>query len=88
MWFLDNNIVLLYHLIHDVIAFFVSEVGNNRNRLVGLGFFDNLGIINNDFGMEDFLVDTLVEVVRDCSDKHSLRECGPCSRRSGNCDRK
>lgn len=44
MWFLDINIVLLYHLIHDVIAFFVSEVGNNRNRLVGLGFLATLAL--------------------------------------------
>ena len=73
---LDDDIVLLHHFVHDIIAILICEVGDDGDWLVGFGFFGNLGIIDYDFGMEDFLVDTFVEVVRDGTDKHALCECG------------
>lgn len=51
---LDVDIVLLHHLIHDVIAVFISEVGDDGNWLVGFCLFCNIGIIDDDFSWKIF----------------------------------
>ena len=55
-------------------AIFFYEVCNDRNRLVGFGLGRYLGNIHNDLCVEDFLLDTLVEIVGDGFDKHALCE--------------
>ena len=56
-------VVLVNHLIHTIVTIFISKVRNDRDRLVGFGFFSNLGVIHDNLCMEDFLVDALIEVV-------------------------
>ncbi len=58
-------VVLVNHLIHTIVTIFISKVRNDRDRLVGFGFFGDFGVVNNDFCMENLLVDALVEIVRD-----------------------
>jgi len=52
------------------------EICDDGNRLVCLHFSRNLGRVYYDFCVEDFLLDALVEVVGDGSDKHALCEVG------------
>ena len=55
-------------------AIFVCELRDDGNGLVSLHLRGNLGNIHNDLSVEDFLLDTLVEIVGDGSDKHTLCE--------------
>ena len=57
-------------------AIFVCEVSDDGNGLVSLHLRGNLGGIHHNLSVEDFLLDTLVEVVGDGSDKHALCEVG------------
>ena len=65
-------VVVLYGLLHTVVAIGILEVVDDGDRLiVALLSFDFLGIHNN-LGMEYLLFDTLVEVVGNRADKHAL----------------
>ena len=60
---LDLVVVVLYGLLHTVVAIGILEIVDNGDRLiVALLSLDFLGIHNN-LGMEYFLLDALVEVV-------------------------
>ena len=72
----DSFIVGFDSLTEIVGAIFVYEVCNDGNRFVGFGLGRYLGNIHNDLCVEDVLLDTLVEVVGDGSDKHALCEVG------------
>lgn len=48
------------------------KVGDNGDFLVRFGFGGYPLVINDNFTMENFLLDTLVEVVRHHTDKHPL----------------
>ena len=57
-------------------AIFVCELRDDGNGLIGFGLGRYLGNIHNDLSVKDFLLDTLVEIVGDGSDKHTLCEVG------------
>ena len=57
-------------------AIFVCELRDDGNGLVSLRLGGNLGGIYNYLSVEDLLLDALVEVVGDDSDKHALCEVG------------
>ena len=57
-------------------AIFVCELRDDRNGLICLHFCRDLSRVYNYLSVEDFLLDTLVEVVGDGSDKHALCEVG------------
>ena len=57
-------------------AIFVCELCDDGNGLICLHLRGNLGRIHHTLSVEDFLLDTLVEVVGDGSDKHALCEVG------------
>lgn len=78
--FLNLEVVFFDHIIHSVNAIFIPEVCNDRYGLVVFCFLGYLGIINHNLGMEDFLVDALVEIVRDSTDEHTLRQRGDFAR--------
>ena len=57
-------------------AIFVYELCDDGNRLIGLHLGENLGGIHYNLCVKNLLLDTLVEVVGDSSDKHALCEVG------------
>ena len=57
-------------------AIFVCELRDDGNGLIGFHFGRDFGGVYNYLSMEDFLLNTLVEVVGDGSDKHALCEVG------------
>ena len=57
-------------------AIFVCELCDDGNGLICLHLRGNLGRIHHNLCVEDFLLDTLVEVIGDGSDKHALCEVG------------
>lgn len=62
--------------LHAVIAILVGKICNNGNRLVCFCLLGNLCIIHHNLSMEYFLVDALVEVVRNGTDEHALCQRG------------
>ena len=79
---LDLAIIGFNSLPQTVGAIFVCEVRYQRNRLVSFRFSRDLGNIHNDLSMEDFLLDTFVEVVGHGADKHALRQVADLRRRN------
>ena len=69
---LDALIVGFDGLGETVGAIFVWESSDSGYRQVGFALSRDFGYIDNDFSVEDFLLDTLVEVVGDCTYKHTL----------------
>ena len=57
-------------------AIFVKELRDDGDGLVSLGLGSNFSNIDDDLSVEDLLLDALVEVVGDGSDKHALCEVG------------
>jgi len=57
-------------------AIFVCGVCDDGNGLIGFYFGRDFGRVYNYLSVEDFLVETRVEVVGDGSDKHALCEVG------------
>ena len=71
---LDAVVVVLDGLLHDVVAILVSEVGNDRDRLIVFHLCIHFGGVHHNLGMENLLLNTLLEVVGHRADKHSLRK--------------
>lgn len=71
---LDALIVGFDGLGETVGAIFVWESGDSGYRQVGFALSRDFGYIDNDFSVEDFLLDTLIEVVGYGSDEHPLRK--------------
>lgn len=71
---LDAVVVRINLLLHGVVALLVGEVDNLRYLHIAGSFPLDLLVIHDNLGMEDLLLDALVEVVGDGSDKHSLRQ--------------
>lgn len=69
----DAVVILLYLLPHTVVALGIGEVGDDGNRLIPFRLGSHLDVIDDDFGMENLLFDTLVKVIRHRADEHSLR---------------
>ena len=77
----DAVVIFLYLLLHPVVYNLIGEVGKDGNFLV-IGLLPlNLVGIHHNFGMEDFLLDTLGEVIRYGADKHTLRKSRNLARR-------
>ena len=69
---LDALIVGFDGLGETVGAIFVWESGDSGYRQVGFALSRDFGYIDNDFSVEDFLLDTFIEIIGDCTYKHTL----------------
>ena len=67
---------------HRVSSRGVAEVGDDRDRAVGLHLSGHFGGIDHNLRVEDLLFDTLVEVVGHGADKHALRQVADLRRRN------
>ena len=72
----DTFIVGFDSLFEIVGAIFVCELCDYGNGLIGFHFGRDFGGVYNYLSVEDLLLDALVEVVGDGSDKHALCEVG------------
>lgn len=71
---LDAVVVILHGLFHDALAGgFINEIIDNRDWLIGIGLSLHPIIVHDNLGMENLLVNALVEIVAYRSDKHTLR---------------
>ena len=75
-------VVVLYGLLHTVVAIGILEVIDDGDRLI-VAFLplDFLGIHNN-LGMKYLLFDTLIEVIGNRADKHTLGKSANLARRN------
>lgn len=71
---LDTFVVFLHDLFHAVVAVLVRKVSDERYLPIFGRFGLDFGAVYDDLGMENLLVDALVEVVRHGSHEHALRE--------------
>ena len=69
---LDAVVVGVDLLLHGVVAVLVGEVDDLRYLHVAGGLPPDLLVIHDNLGMENLLLDALVEIVRYRPDKHSL----------------
>ncbi len=88
VWIIQNSCYFRFHKSEDftlhafivgfdslfkiVGAIFVCELCDYGNGLIGFHFGRDFGGIHHNLSVEDFLLDALVEVVGDSSDKHAL----------------
>ena len=72
--FLDLVVVVLYGLLHAVVAIGILEIVNDRDRLIMAFLSLYLVGVNDNLGMEDLLLYALGEVVGNRADKHTLGE--------------
>ena len=79
---LDAVVVGVDLLLHGVVAVLVGEVDDLRNLHVAGGLPSDLLVIHDNLGMENLLLDTLVEVVGYRPDEHALCEVGNLARRN------
>lgn len=79
---LDLIVVVLYGLLHAVVAIRILEVVDDGDRLIMAFLSLYLVGVNDNLGMEDLLLDTLVEVIGNRADKHSLGESANLARRN------
>ena len=80
--FLDLVVVVLYGLLHAVVAIRIQEIVDDRDWLIIAFLSLHLFGINYYLGMEYLLLDTLVEVIGNRADKHSLGESANLARRN------
>ncbi len=73
---LDTVVVGIDLLLHGVVAVLVGEVDDLRYLHVAGGLPPDLLVIHYNLGMENLLLDALVEVVGYRPDEHTLREVG------------
>ena len=71
---LDTVVVRINLLLHGIITVLVGEVDNLRYLHITGGFPLDLLVIHDNLGVENLLLDALVEVIGDCTDKHTLRQ--------------
>ena len=71
---LDLLIIGFDSLTEIIGAIFVCEVSDDGNGLIGFHIGKDFGGVYNYLSMENLLVDVLIEVVGDGSDKHALCE--------------
>ena len=77
-----NPLVIGFDSLFEIVgAIFVCEVSDDGNGLVSLHLLGNFGGIHHNLSVEDFLLDTFIEVVGDGSNKHVLYEVGDFGRR-------
>ena len=73
---LDAVVVGVDLLLHGVVAVLVGEVNNLRNLHVTGGLPLDLLVVHDNLGMENLLLDTLIEIVGYRPDEHTLCEVG------------
>lgn len=73
--FLDLVVVVLYGLLHAVVAIGILEVVDDGDRLIMAFLSLYLVGVNDNLGMEDLLLYALGEVVGNRADKHTLLPC-------------
>ena len=73
---LDAVVVGINLLLHGVVAVLVGEIDDLRNLHVAGGLPLDLLVIHDNLGMENLLLDTLVEIVGYRPDEHTLCEVG------------
>ena len=78
---LDAVVVGVDLLLHGVVAVLVGEVDDLRNLHVAGGLPLDLLVVHDNLGMENLLLDTLVEIVGYRPDEHTLCEGGNLARR-------
>ena len=78
---LDAVVVGVDLLLHGVVAVLVGEVDDLRYLHVAGGLPPDLLVIHYNLGMENLLLDALVEIVGYRTDEHTLREVGNLARR-------
>ena len=78
---LDAVVVGVDLLLHGVVAFLVGEVDDLRYLHVAGGLPPDLLVIHDNLGMENLLLDALVEIVGYRTDEHTLCEVGNLARR-------
>ncbi len=92
VWIIQNSCYFRFHKSEDftlhafivgfdslteiIGAIFVCELCDDGNGLICLHFSRNLGRVYDYLSVEDFLLDTLIEVVGHCTHEHSLCEVG------------
>ena len=77
-----NPLIVGFDSLFEIVgAIFVCEVSDDGNGLVSLHLLGNFGGIHHNLSVEDFLLDTFIEVVGDGSNKHVLYEVGDFGRR-------
>ena len=79
---LDAVVVGVDLLLHGVVAVLVGEVDDLRYLHVAGGLPSDLLVIHDNLGMENLLLDALVEVVGYRPDEHALREVRNLARRN------
>lgn len=79
---LDLVVVVLYGLLHTVVAIRIQEIVDDGEFLITTFLPFHLFGINYYHGMEYILLDTLVEVIGNRADKHSLGESANLARRN------
>ena len=79
---LDLVVVVLYGLLHAVVAIRILEVVDDGEFQITTFLPFHLFGINYYLGMEYLLLDTLVEVIGNRADKHSLGESANLARRN------
>ena len=72
--FLDLVVVVLYGLLHAVVAIRIQEIVDDGDWLIIAFLSLHLIGVNHYLGMEDLLLDTLVEVIGNRAYKHTLGE--------------
>ena len=72
--FLDLVVVVLYGLLHAVVAIGILEIVNDRDRLITTFLPFHFVGVNYNLGMEDLLLYALGEVVGNRAYKHTLGE--------------
>ena len=70
--FLDLVVVVLYGLLHAVVAIGILEIIDDGDRLIVAFLTLYLVGINHNLSMEYLLFDALVEVIGNRADKHAL----------------
>ena len=79
---LDLVVVVLYGLLHTVVAIRIQEIVDDGEFLITTFLPFHLFGINYYHGMEYILLDTLVEVIGNRADIHSLGESANLARRN------
>ena len=74
---LFHTLIVGFDSLFEIIgAIFVCELCDDGNGLIRLHLRGNLGRIHHNLSVEDFLLDTLVEVIGHCPHEHALCEVG------------
>ena len=77
-----NPLIVGFDSLFEIVgAIFVCELRDDGNGLISFHLGGNLGGVYNYLSVEDFLLDTFIEVVGDGSNKHVLYEVGDFGRR-------